>query len=83
MHLGVDHRSDGGRLRIEGFKLVSEVMFDVLHFGVNGGMHVFIDGGNIGTRLSHFLLGLSEIRLEEIEAGFQVLATGVGVTYLC
>jgi hypothetical protein len=41
-------------------------------------MHVFIDGGNIGTELSHFLLGLYEIRLQGIEASFQVLATGMG-----
>jgi hypothetical protein len=40
-------------------------------------MHVFIDGGNIGTELSHFLLGLSEIRLQGIEVSFQVLATGM------
>jgi hypothetical protein len=41
-------------------------------------MHVFIDGGNIGTELSHFLLGLCEIRMQGIEARFQVLATGMG-----
>ena len=41
-------------------------------------MHVFIDGGNIGTELSHFLLGLCEIRLQGIEASFQVLATNMG-----
>jgi hypothetical protein len=41
-------------------------------------MHVFIDGGNIGTALSHFLLGLCEIRLQGIEASFQYLATGMG-----
>jgi hypothetical protein len=41
-------------------------------------MHVLIDGGNIGTELSHFLLGLCEIRLQGIEASFQVLATGMG-----
>ena len=41
-------------------------------------MHVFIDGGNIGTELSHFLLDLSEIRLQGIEASFQVLATSMG-----
>jgi hypothetical protein len=41
-------------------------------------MHVFIDGGNIGTQLSYFLLGLCEIRLQGIEARFQVLATGMG-----
>jgi hypothetical protein len=40
-------------------------------------MHDFIDGGNIGTGLSHFLLGLYEIRLQGIEASFQVLATGI------
>jgi len=40
-------------------------------------MHVFIDGGNIGTDLSHFLLGLCEIRLQGIEASFQVLAMGM------
>jgi hypothetical protein len=56
----------------------SEVLFDVLHFGVDGGMHFFIDGGNIGTELSHFLLGLCEIRVQGIEVSFQVLATGVG-----
>jgi hypothetical protein len=41
-------------------------------------MHVFIDGGNIGTKLSHFLLDLCEIRLQYIEASFQVLAIGMG-----
>jgi hypothetical protein len=41
-------------------------------------MNVFIDGGNIGTELSHFLLGLCEIRFQGIEASFQVLATGMG-----
>jgi hypothetical protein len=41
-------------------------------------MHVFIDGGNIETELSHFLLGLCEIILQGIEASFQVLATGMG-----
>ena len=34
-----------------------------------------IDGDNIGTELSHFLLGFCEIGSE---AGFQVLATGMG-----
>jgi hypothetical protein len=41
-------------------------------------MHVFIDGGNIGMELSHFLLGLYEIRLQGIEASFHVLAMGMG-----
>jgi hypothetical protein len=41
-------------------------------------MHVSIDGGNIGTELSHFLLGLCEIRLQGIKASFQVLAMGMG-----
>jgi hypothetical protein len=41
-------------------------------------MHGFIDGGNIGTELSHFLLGLYEIRLQGIEASFKVLAIVMG-----
>jgi len=41
-------------------------------------MHGFIDGGYIGIELSHFFLGLCEIRLQGIEASFQVLATGMG-----
>jgi hypothetical protein len=41
-------------------------------------LHGSIDGDNISTELSHFLLGLSEIRLKVIEATFQVLATGMG-----
>jgi hypothetical protein len=41
-------------------------------------MHVLIGGGNIGTDLSHFLLGFCEIRLQGIEASFQVLAMGMG-----
>jgi hypothetical protein len=41
-------------------------------------MHIFIDGGNIGIELSHFLLGLCEIRVQGIEVSFQVLATGMG-----
>jgi hypothetical protein len=78
MQLGTNHRSEGDKLDIEGFKLGSEVLFEVLHFSVDGGMHFFIDSGNIGTELSHFLLGFCEIIVQGIEASFQVLATGVG-----
>ena len=70
MYLDADHRSEGCKLGIEGFKLGSEVLFDVLHFGIDGGMHVFIDSGNIGTEPSHFLLGFCEIRVQGIEASF-------------
>jgi hypothetical protein len=41
-------------------------------------LHGCIDGDNIGTELSHFLLGLGEIRLQVIEATFQVSAMGMG-----
>jgi hypothetical protein len=41
-------------------------------------MHPLIDGGNIGTELSHFLLGFCEIRVQGSEASFQVLAMGMG-----
>jgi hypothetical protein len=41
-------------------------------------MHGCIDGGNIGTELFHFFLGLYEIRLQGIEVRFQVLAMGMG-----
>ena len=41
-------------------------------------MHPLIGGGNIGTELSHFLLGFCEIRVKGIEASFQVLAIGMG-----
>ena len=75
MHLGTDHHNEGFKL---GIKVLFEVLFEVLSFGVDGGMHVFIDGGNIGTELSHLLLGLCEIRLQGIEASFQVLATSMG-----
>ena len=34
--------------------------------------------GNIGTDLYHFLLGLCEVRLQGIEARFQVLTMGMG-----
>jgi len=44
-------------------------------------MNVCIDGGNIGTELFHFLLGLYENRLQGIEASFLVLATGMGPSY--
>jgi hypothetical protein len=37
-----------------------------------------IDGGNIGTELFHFFLGLEETRLQGVEASFQVLAMGMG-----
>ena len=37
-----------------------------------------IDGENIGTELSHFILGFYEIRVQGIEVSFQVLAMGVG-----
>ena len=41
-------------------------------------MPIFIDGGNMGTPLSHFLLGLCEIRVKGSEGSFQVLATSMG-----
>ena len=41
-------------------------------------MHFLIDGDNIGTELPHFLFGFCEIRVQGIEASFQVLATGMG-----
>jgi hypothetical protein len=41
-------------------------------------MHFLIDGENIGTELSHFLLGFYEIRVQGIEVIFQVLATSMG-----
>jgi hypothetical protein len=78
MHLGENHRSEGGNMGIEGFNMGSEVLFDVLHFGIYGGVYVFIDGGNIGTDLSHFLLGFSEIIVQGIEVSSLVLAMGVG-----
>jgi hypothetical protein len=71
MQLGADRGS-------EGFKLGSKVLFDILYFGVDGGKHVFIDGGHIGAELSHFLFGLCEIRVQGIEASLQVLAMSVG-----
>jgi hypothetical protein len=49
-------------------------LLDFLHLRLHGS----IDGDNIGTELSHLLLGLGEIRLQVIEATFQVLATGMG-----
>jgi hypothetical protein len=76
MKLGADHRSEGGKMGIEGFKLGREVMCDVLHFGIDRGMHVFIDGGNIGTKRSHFLLVFCEIIVQGIETHFQVLSMG-------
>ena len=78
IHLGTDHCSEGCKLSSEGCKLGSEVLFDGFHFCVYGGMNVFIDGGNIGTELSHFLLGFCEIRVQGIEVIFLVLATDVG-----
>ena len=54
------------------------MLFEVFFEFLDGGMHAFIDGGNIGTELSHFLFGLYEIRLQGIEANYQVLATGMG-----
>jgi hypothetical protein len=71
IHLCVYHCS-------EGCKLGSEVLFDGFHFGVYGGMHVFIDGGKIDIELPHFMFNLCEIRGQGIEERFQVLATGVG-----
>jgi hypothetical protein len=41
-------------------------------------MHVFIDGGDIGTELLHFLLSVCEIKGKIIKVGFKVLVTGVG-----
>jgi hypothetical protein len=82
MHLGIYYHSEGDKLGIEGFmlgsKVLIEVLFEVLYFCVDGGMHVFIDRGNIGIELSHFLLDFCEIRLQGIEVSFQLLAMGVG-----
>jgi hypothetical protein len=47
MQLGTDPRSEGGNLGIEGFKLGSEYLFDVIHFGVDGGMHVSLIVGSL------------------------------------
>jgi hypothetical protein len=41
-------------------------------------MHFLIDGENIGIDLAHFLLGFFEIRVQGIEARFQVLAMSMG-----
>jgi hypothetical protein len=41
-------------------------------------MHLLIDVGIIGTEMSHFLLGLYEIRVQGSEAIFQVSAIGMG-----
>jgi len=64
----------GAEYRKEWFKLGGEVLFDFSHWGLHGG----IDGGNIGTELFHFLLGLNETELQGVEASFQVLATSMG-----
>jgi hypothetical protein len=53
-------------------------MFHGFHFFFYRGMHFFIVGCNIGTKLPHFLLGLYEMRGQGIEAGFKVLDTSVG-----
>jgi hypothetical protein len=75
MHLGSDHRNDIFKM---GSHVLFEVFFEFNDSCGNGGMHVLIDGGNIGTQLSQSLLGLCEIRLQGIEARFQVLAMGLG-----
>jgi hypothetical protein len=41
-------------------------------------MHLLIDGGNIGTKMSHFLLGFCEIKVQGIQASFKVLSMGMG-----
>jgi hypothetical protein len=41
-------------------------------------MPFFIDGDNIGSEMSHFLLGLCEIIVQGVEASFHVLAMGMG-----
>jgi hypothetical protein len=45
-----------------GKEVLHHILFQVFHFGVYGGMHVGIDGGNIGIDFPHFLLGRREIR---------------------
>jgi hypothetical protein len=55
-----------------------EVLFELRDWGDNGGMHILIDGGNIGTKLSHFLLGFCEIRVQGSEESFQAFSTGMG-----
>ena len=64
----------GAKRRKYRSNLGGQVLFDFLHWGLHG----YIDGENISTELFHFLLGLSETRLQGIEASFQVLAMGMG-----
>ena len=64
----------GAECQKDWFKLGGEVLFDFPHWG----MHGCIYGGNIGTELLHFLLGLNETRLQGVEASFQVLAMSMG-----
>ena len=64
----------GAESRKDWFKMGGEVLFDSPHWGLDG----CIDGGNIGTKLFNFFLGLNETRLQGVEASFQVLATGIG-----
>ena len=75
MQLGAKHRS--GRFKL-GSNFLYEVLFEFLDWVSDGGMHVFIDGGHIGTELFQFLLVLYQIRVQGIEASFQVLAMGTG-----
>jgi hypothetical protein len=60
IHLDTDHAS-------EGLKLGREVLFHGFHFYIYGGLHVFIDGGNIGTKLPHSLLGLYKVEDNELK----------------
>ena len=71
MQLGAGRRSDR-------FKMGINVLFEIQFEFCDGGIHLLIDGGNIGTELSHFLLGFCEIRVQGSEASFQVLVTGLG-----
>ena len=61
-----------------GSNFLFEVLFEFLDWDDDGGMHVFIDGGNIGIELSHFFC---EIRVQVIEVSFWVLAMGMGHDY--
>ena len=75
MKLGADNRRDRFKL---GSNFLFEVFFEFYDWGDDEGLHILIDGGNIDTDLSHFLLGLCEIRVQGSEASFQVLSTSMG-----
>jgi hypothetical protein len=78
IHFGKEFPQKGFKLALYvGRGVFRHVLFQGFHFGIYGGMHGVIDGGNIGIDFSQFLLGCGDIKWQGIEVCFKVLIAGM------